>query len=95
MPQQSPAPIDVEVIERGGDLLSEAEEPAAEPVLCGKLGATAAECVLLLGELVAACGERGCAPGELVELEQARPVGVEQLVGSRSLLRRASSTRLS
>ena len=77
-PQQSSASVDVEVVERGGDLLGEASQPPAQPVLGRELGAAAAERVLLLGELVAACGERGGPPGEFVEFEQPGLVGVEQ-----------------
>jgi hypothetical protein len=77
-PEQSSAPFDVEVVERRGDLLGEAGESPTEPVLGGELGAATAERVLLLGELLAARGEGGRPPGELVEFEQPCLVGVEQ-----------------
>jgi hypothetical protein len=67
-PQQPAATFGVEVVERGGDLLGEASEPAAQPVLGRELGAAAS--VLLLGELVSAGRDGCCATGELVEFEQ-------------------------
>ena len=77
-PQQSATPVDVEVVERGGDLLGEAGQAAAQSVLGRELGAALGEGGLLLGELVAAGGEGGGAPGELVEFEQPGLVGVQQ-----------------
>ncbi len=70
--------VEVEFVEGGEHALGEAGEAAAQPVLGCEFGASVGELGVFGGVLVAPCGERGGAVGELVEVQQRGLVGVQQ-----------------
>jgi len=63
--QQPLAALKVKAVQRGGDLLGELRESAAQPVLGGELGAAVGEGLFLPGELAAAGGVSEDLPGGL------------------------------
>lgn len=93
---RTPAAVDVEVVERGGDAFGETDEPSAKPVIGGELSAAAGEDALLFGSC------RGIVVGDggyVIVIDQATdqeigtvPVGVSRWASSRPTRTSASPT---